>query len=194
MGSRRSIAWLVAATFLSAIVSDAVGALFGEPLFTGFFFGISLAAYFAVYERWENAPDLVWLTAACTVAYPVAHISSALTGLIALGPSMGGSKLSPAIFLVGGFTGALILGTAFIWRFAPAERQSIVTLVVLGMGGGILGVIGGAVSESRFFQIHEDILPLYLIWQPGMGALLAWALGPLPSKLPQSAKSSFPQG
>jgi len=156
---------------------------YGNPLGSGVF-GVSLAVVFwlflGLHSFWKTA---VFIAASIAAAY-LAFLSAVLvTGrLFASGPPYKGG------FFVGGLVGGFVLVAAALFLLFPKPKvwRVVVKAACWSLAGGLLGVIGNA-SGDLFGRIRPHLafvpvqqtnsdISLILVWQTGMGLVLALAL------------------
>lgn len=147
----------------------------------GFTFGVALAAYFVWYEGQRNAARVAGFVCACAAAFLAALRSAgplmAVFGIEAATES-GRVKIPMSAFFAGGCVGALIVLAAGVFLLGPQKNigRSIGMIVLWSLGGGFLGVIGAAVDVIRTDGVGGSMYPLFIVWQPGVAALLGLLL------------------
>lgn len=180
--ARSSVAVLAVAGLASAVFTVGVGvAGYFLRASVGFTFGVALAAYFVWYEGHRNAARVVGFVCACTAAFPAALRSvgplMAVFGIEAATES-GRVKIPMSAFFAGGCVGALIVLAAGVFLLGPQKNigRSIGMIALWSLGGGFLGVIGAAVDVIRTDSVGGSMYPLFIVWQPGVAALLGLLL------------------
>jgi hypothetical protein len=193
--TKSSIALLALAGCGSAaltLFTTSVPRLEFQIFYVGFIFGVTLCVYFLAYEGYRNPAKIGGFICACIAAYPAAVFAGfGLQTVFPVNGSMGsaGLDIPMPVFFAAGALGALIVITAGVMLFGDHNiGRNAVRMVLLGtVGGGILGVIGGGADGLRTRGTYHDLVLLFLIWQPGVAALLGQVLryqrGTLPKPL-----------
>jgi hypothetical protein len=200
--SRRfgSIAAFTAAAMLSGILSAfCVASLSPLNPFVGAIFGAAISICLSFQQRTWSAWRIIALLTSSVMAYFAAIWSPTLmTNLLyslgILGKDNYGDDFSPPMFALAGFVGALVIMLAVLllyfqekgWR-VPAKASA------LALPGALLGLISSIASESIQKIVAQWVTPsntwgakpeqfysAYLVWQTGMGLVMA-ALLPSPA-------------
>lgn len=147
-------------------------------------FGVSLAAACWLFLGLRS----IWKTAAFIAASVAAAYLAVLSAILATGKLFPPGPPYEAAFLVGGVVGALVLVVAALCLLSPHLR--VWSILIKGafssLAGGLLGMYGyaagdlfGRIRPRLAFvpvqQTNSDI-SLVLLWQTGMGLVLALAL------------------
>jgi len=154
-----------------------------DPLGSGAF-GVLMAASFWIFLGLRS----IWRTAAFIAASIAAAYLAALSAILATGRLFQpGPPYEPAAF-VGGLVGAFaILVTAlFLLSPRPGVRPVLIKAAFWSLAGGLLGVAGQACGDL-FGRIRPRLvfvpaqepnsdISLILVWQTGMGFVIAMVL------------------
>lgn len=167
---------LAAAGFISALIS----VLFNgrqEMLLGPAIFGTMVGLYLGVFGDLRSFGRFGAFIIACSAAYPIATLVVMFSHL----GSAQGYDFTLAQFSVGGGVGAFFVLLAGMLLFGPAEmRGDALGLAFFGaLGGGILGLLGGALDRAVGPYKPGDIGAfVYFVWQSGvaliLGLLLRW--------------------
>jgi len=185
-GKRRSIITLGFAGVISGVLTI-------HPPFPGDFlrdmgiylgavFGIILAISLWVFHYYpRSVARAIAVVVSSTVAYIVAFFSTFFADMWVphpLSPSANDTNPPAYVMFVGGTLGALIISTTVLLLYRDENTNVGRGILHCSFGGGILGVLGYSLGVLLIGQEHKPgdlpgLVSLYIIWQAGMGCLLA---------------------
>ena len=147
----------------------------------GFAFGVALAFYFVVWERYSNPAKIALFIFVCTAAFPAAqHFATKLYLDFSGKLSMGSARLDipMPVFFGAGCVGAFLVLAAGLFLFGPRniDWKSLGMVLLWSIGGGFLGVLGGGADGILTQGTFDKMSLLFLIWQPGTAVLLGLLL------------------
>jgi hypothetical protein len=188
-----------AAGVLSGILTT--GSLaFLDPFdpFVGAIFGASFAVCLSLQKPAQSAGRIIAWIASSVMAYFVAiwspvWITFFLRSVRILGQSDGPNAFSPTMFSLAGFVGAFVIMLGMFFLFSQTEGWRVPAKAFLySLPGALLGWVSFAVSEPvgglalgglEYLHVQhavglnaEHFCSAYLIWQTGMGLVIAAAL------------------
>ncbi len=179
---RSSLVALAVAGLCSALPTAAVTlkADFAE-FSVGFVFGVALAFYFVVWERYSNPAKIALFIIVCTAAFPAAqHSAWELYRDFPSKLSMGSARLDipMPVFFGAGCAGAFLVLAAGLFLFGPRniDWKSLGMVLLWSIGGGFLGVLGAGADSILNHGTSNKMSLLFLIWQPGAAVLLGLLL------------------
>ena len=183
----------------------------------GAIFGVMVSAYFAIFLRYRSWAKLLAFVAATVVGYFVAVWLTVLTVM-----GFARSELSrEASFFVGMFVGGTVGGLITLITaqlFLSVRRKwkaALGAATMWSLAGGGLGAagwaLGGSVGKALWLALYAmrltftdadveaairtqtvNVFSLFVLWQPGMAAILGWLVSKSSATQPehQSAASS----
>ncbi len=152
-------------------------------IYVGVIFGIILAICLWVFYRPRLIGRAVAVVVSSTVAYIVAFFSTFWAYMFVPHPAFdfgtrNNTNPPSYVMFVGGVIGALILSTTVLLLYRDETTKLRQGIQLCTLGGGVLGVFGYSLGALFFGQDSKPgdipgLIPLYVVWQAGMGCLLA---------------------
>jgi uncharacterized membrane protein (UPF0136 family) len=202
-GSRRlaSIAAFTATGMLSGILTACSLAFLSElNPFVGAIFGAAMAICLSLRQRMWSAGLIIAFIASSVMAYFAAVWSPSLTTILLRSLKIVEKDASfpdfgPGVFSIAGFVGAFVIMLAVLFLFFAEKGWRVpVTALALALPGAFLGLISATASESvqglaaQWFTPSESwgfkpeqFYSAYLIWQTGIGFVIAALLPRTPT-------------
>jgi hypothetical protein len=162
----------------------------------GIWFGAAMATYFALVSV-EPLAVLAGRSLGLVLLSSVGWWLASLTGFILEVPFLdvtlgGGYSYHPpnvvALF-VGGAVGGLMMSAATFVLYINRRRRTKSALLIGAIAGGILAIVGMALSDERWHSGSSPFKTLYYVWQPGMALVIA-VIWPVDSVADDAADSA----
>jgi len=181
--AKSSAPLMALAGLISAVLISPIWILY--PLI-GPLWGLALVVYFFAYEKNRNPIALLLFLFVSGGAF-VASLK--IASLLANGGSlygMGAPYMSlpslPFLFTAGSAGAVIVLATGvFAFGCAGFRWKTIGNILVGSVGGGLLAVVAGLAGNTMPFEARSKIIDfgyalVFLLWQPGVAAILGLTL------------------
>ena len=168
--------------------------IFGVPILPGIYFGALLSALLHIWKvrsTFETLAVLVltlvaWIAATRTAIYIHDHVMIYLREVAGSGNIREPNYLYALCGIIGGFVGSSITAFAIssvCKNFRTFENWA--RTIAVGTGAGVLleCYLRRASDDFSYYNdlpLHvESLLPLYLVWQSGIAACIAYGIHPV---------------
>ena len=181
--AKSSAPLMALAGLISAVLISPIWILY--PLI-GPLWGLALVVYFFAYEKNRNPIALLLFLFVSGGAF-VASLK--IASLLANGGSlygMGAPYMSlpslPFLFTAGSAGAVIVLATGvFAFGCAGFRWKTIGNILLGSVGGGLLAVVAGLAGNTMPFEARSKIIDfgyalVFLLWQPGVAAILGLTL------------------
>jgi hypothetical protein len=165
-------------------------------IYVGAVFGVILSICLWVFHSPRSIGRSLAIVMSSTIAYIAAQFSTiwAYEWMPSLFNETRSGDPPSYVMFVGGVVGALMISATVLLLYRDEGTKVGKGILICTLGGGVLGVLGyslGFLFASQDPSQHRDMpgmIPLFVMWQAGMGCLLEVAL---PEPLRRASTQGF---
>lgn len=149
-------------------------------IYVGAVFGVILSICLWVLHRPRSVGRSLAIVMSSTIAYIAAMFATVYAA--PLFNYTGGGDPPSYVMFVGGVVGASMISATVLLLYRDEGTKLGKGILICTLGGGVLGVLGyslGFLFANQDSSQHRDMpgmIPLFVIWQAGIGCLLELAL------------------
>jgi len=180
---KSSVLLMALAGLISAVIISPIWILY---LLIGPLWGIALVVYFFTYEKNRNPIALLLFLFLSGGAFEASvKIASLLAGggsLFGMGSAYMSLPRLPFLFTAGSAGALIVLATgALAFGSGGLKLKTVANILFGSAGGGVLAVAAGFAGENLPFEARSRFIDfgyalVFLLWQPGVAAILGLTL------------------